>query len=56
MINFYSIGHLFIHKPNNSLKYVYIFLGMSPREQIIMHCLSHHMYPNTLLDYEFAAL
>ena len=56
MINLYSIGHLFIHKGPNWLKHVFVLIGMSAREQVIMHCLSHHPYPNTLIDYEFAAL
>ena len=56
MINFYSIGHLFIHKPDNWLKHVYVLIGFSAREQTIMHCLSHHAYPNTLIDYEFSAI
>lgn len=55
MVNFYGIGHLFIHRRPNWLKHVYVLLGMSAREQVVMHCLSHHPFPNTELDYEFAA-
>lgn len=51
MVYFYGMGHTYIHKRPNWYKHSYLAIGFSADEQTIMHCLSHHVYTNTLLDY-----
>lgn len=51
-----GVAHNFVHKKPNMIKHFYLLSGFVAREWEIMHCLSHHIYTNTFLDYEFAAL
>lgn len=56
MLGIVGIGHNFVHHKDNYFKYYFLLTGFSHDEWQIMHCLSHHIYPNTELDYEAAAL
>ena len=56
MIGMIGVGHNFVHHKENLFKYFFIVTGFTHNEWQVMHCLSHHIYPNTLLDYEAAAL
>ena len=56
LIGMIGIGHNFIHHRENNFKYFYVITGFTHNEWQIMHCLSHHIYPNLELDYEAAAL
>ena len=50
-----GIAHNFVHMKNSLFKYFYLVTGFTPKEWEIMHCLSHHQYTNTLLDYQLQA-
>ena len=54
MLSLLGIAHNFIHKKRNVYRHLFMALGFTDREWKIMHCLSHHAYPNTLLDFEVA--
>jgi fatty acid desaturase len=56
LISMVGIGHNFIHHKQNIFKYCLTLTGFTHDEWQIMHCLSHHIYPNMELDYEAAAL
>jgi hypothetical protein len=56
LISMIGVGHNFVHHRSNLFKYFFVASGFTHNEWQIMHCLSHHMYPNTELDYEAAAL
>lgn len=47
-----NCGHNFVHMKDMWRNYYYYFTGFSVREWRISHCLSHHLYPNTLKDLE----
>jgi len=46
-IGMLGIGHNFVHHKDNLYKYFYMFTGFTHHEWQIMHCISHHIYPNT---------
>jgi len=49
-------AHNFLHqKDNHRMKY-FNMLFMSYRDWRVSHVLSHHLYPNSLLDYEVSVL
>lgn len=49
-------GHNFLHQRDNyRMKYMNLIF-MSFRDWRISHCLSHHLYPNSLLDVEVSIL
>ena len=50
-----GVGHNFLHQKPHILKHCFSLTGFLAHEWQIMHCISHHVYPNTLLDYEFAS-
>ena len=56
LVSFLGVAHNFVHHKLNIFKYFYVMTGFTPDEWQIMHCLSHHIYPNLELDYEAAAL
>ena len=57
LIGVFGLGHNFIHQKENWLKHcVFLASGATATDYRIMHCLSHHIYPNTELDYENASL
>ena len=56
LISMVGIGHNFIHHKANNFKYCLTLTGFTHDEWQVMHCLSHHIYPNLELDYEAAAL
>ena len=56
LISMVGIGHNFIHHKPTVFKYFLTLTGFTHDEWQIMHCLSHHLYPNTELDFEAAAL
>lgn len=56
MISMIGIGHNFVHHKSNYFKYFFVITGFTHNEWQVMHCLSHHLYPNTEIDYEAAAL
>jgi len=49
LTSIFGVGHNFIHHKDNVLFRHFIFLasGMTATDYQIMHCLSHHIYPNT---------
>jgi hypothetical protein len=51
-----GIGHNFIHHKESIYKYFFLITGFTHYEWQIMHCISHHLYPNLELDYEAAAV
>jgi hypothetical protein len=51
-----GVAHNFIHMRWHPLRYLWMATGFTHEEWERMHCLSHHSYPNTLLDYEIQAL
>lgn len=56
LIGMVGIGHNFIHHRDNYFKYFHCATGFTHNEWQVMHCISHHIYPNLELDYEAAAL
>lgn len=50
-----GVAHNFIHHKESAFRYFFFPTGFTHREWQIMHCISHHLYPNTELDYEAAA-
>jgi hypothetical protein len=56
LIGCLGIGHNFVHHKFNYFKYFFVLTGFTHDEWQIMHALSHHIYPNTELDFEAAAL
>ena len=51
LISMVGVGHNFVHHKENIFKYAFIVAGFTHNEWQIMHCLSHHMYPNMELDF-----
>lgn len=49
-------SHNFLHQKNNWRMYVFDLSLMSFAEWRISHVISHHVYPNTILDWEVACL
>ena len=47
-----GVAHNFVHKKPNLYRHLYLLSGFTAKEWEIMHCISHHIYTNTLLDYE----
>lgn len=45
-------SHNYLHKKDNWRMYCLNLLGINYREWRVSHVISHHMYPNTLLDLE----
>lgn len=45
-------GHNFFHQKDNYRMYYFNLLFMSYRDWRITHAISHHVFPNSLLDYE----
>lgn len=45
-------AHNFFHRRDNFRMYYFNFMLLSYREWRIQHSLSHHLYPNSLLDLE----
>jgi len=50
------IAHNFFHRRNNFRMYYFDFCLMSSRSWCITHALSHHIYTNTIYDYEISFL
>jgi hypothetical protein len=55
LLGIMGIGHNFVHRKDNIYKYFLLAAGFTPHEWQVMHCISHHMYPNLEIDYEAAA-
>lgn len=45
-------GHNFFHQRDNYRMYYFNLLFMSYRDWRITHVLSHHLFPNSYLDFE----
>lgn len=56
LVSMLGIGHNFVHHRTSPYRFFFLPTGFIPSEWQIMHCMSHHQYPNTELDYELAAL
>ena len=56
LISMVGIGHNFVHHKANYFTYCLTLTGFTHDQWQIMHCLSHHIYPNLELDFEAAAL
>nr|XP_050863869.1 cytochrome b5-related protein isoform X2 [Vespula vulgaris] len=50
------IGHNYFHMRDNFRMYYFDLSLMSSKDWRITHVLSHHLYPNTLWDYEMYAI
>lgn len=50
------IGHNYFHMRDNFRMYYFDLSLMSSKDWRITHVLSHHLYPNTLWDYEIYAI
>lgn len=55
LLGIVGIAHNFVHHKDNKFKYMFLLAGFTHTEWQIMHCLSHHLYPNLEIDYEAAA-
>lgn len=54
-LNYTTIcAHNFIHKRDNLRMYYFNFCFLNYRDWRIQHCLSHHLYPNSMHDLEVA--
>eukprot|EP00928_Gymnodinium_smaydae_P013834 TRINITY_DN15019_c0_g4_i1.p1 TRINITY_DN15019_c0_g4~~TRINITY_DN15019_c0_g4_i1.p1 ORF type:complete len:821 (+),score=96.95 TRINITY_DN15019_c0_g4_i1:51-2513(+) len=51
--SFHGIGHNFLHMADNMWMYCYDFCGWKHHKHRISHALSHHLFPNTMMDLEF---
>lgn len=49
-------AHNFFHKKDNWRMYMFNLTLMSSNEWRVTHVLSHHIFPNTLMDFEMSAL
>ncbi|XKL67594.1 hypothetical protein PGB90_003085 [Kerria lacca] len=49
-----TCGHNFVHMKDSWRTYYYYCVSFSVREWRISHCLSHHLFPNTLEDLEIS--
>jgi Fatty acid desaturase len=47
-----NTSHNFLHQKDNWRMYLFNLSGLNYREWRVSHVLSHHMYSNTLHDYE----
>ena len=47
MMGVVGIGHNFVHHKEGPFRYFLLLTGFTHREWQIMHCISHHVYPNT---------
>jgi len=47
----FGVAHNFIHMKNHPFRFLWSFTGFSHQEWQKGHCISHHVYANTLLDY-----
>lgn len=45
-------AHNFLHQKDNWRMYCFNLSGLNYREWRVSHVLSHHMYPNTVMDFE----
>jgi len=55
LLGIVGVAHNFVHHKTNSYQYMFLLAGFTHNEWQIMHCLSHHLYPNLEIDYEAAA-
>lgn len=55
MVGLVGVAHNFVHHKQSFYRYFFLLVGFTHREWQIMHCISHHLYPNTELDFEIAA-
>ena len=46
LLGIIGIAHNFVHHKDNPYKYFFLLAGFTHTEWQIMHCLSHHLYPN----------
>ena len=46
-----GVAHNFVHMKNHPFRFLWLFTGFTHREWQQMHCISHHSYANTLIDY-----
>lgn len=49
---FHGIGHNALHMKDNIWMYAYDFCGWKHHRHRVSHDLSHHLFPNTLIDIE----
>ena len=50
-----GVAHNFIHMKNHPFRFLWLFTGFTHQQWQQMHCLSHHSYANTLIDYQIQA-
>lgn len=51
-----GVAHNFLHMKDHPFRFLWLFTGFTHQEWQQMHCLSHHSYANTLIDYEIQAI
>lgn len=46
-----GVAHNFLHMKNHPFRFLWLLSGFTHKEWQQMHCLSHHSYANTLIDF-----
>jgi hypothetical protein len=54
MVSMMGLGHNFMHERQNWGRFLFEFTGLGHKEWTVFHAISHHLYPNTNIDYEVA--
>lgn len=54
MVGCMGLGHNFLHQRKNWGRFMFEMSGLGHQEWTIFHAISHHLYPNTNVDYEIA--
>lgn len=56
MMGIFGVMHNFIHHRENGYSKLVKLTGFSFNDFQIMHCISHHIYVNTELDFEVTGM
>lgn len=52
-----GLGHNFMHKGSNeSLRLLHDLTFASSYHWVVSHCISHHQYPNSIIDFEISGV
>ena len=46
-----GVAHNFLHMRDHPFRFLWLLTGFTHKEWQQMHCISHHSYANTLIDY-----
>ena len=47
-----GVAHNFVHMRDHPFRFLWLFTGFIHSEWQQFHCLSHHTFSNTAIDYE----